>query len=154
MDIDIEQQVTSKKKKRLVFSVLITVLIIAAVIFLLRTGFSASIAPSGFSTAIVEMGTIENTLNASGEVVPEFEEIISSPIVASIKNVIKNAGSSVNAGESILALDKSATANELEKQKFQLESKKNNIRKLKLELEKSFYDIKSNKIGRASCRER
>jgi HlyD family secretion protein len=144
MDIDIEQQVNRKKRKRLVFTTVLTVFIIAAVIFLMRSGLSASIAPSGFSTAIVETGTIENTLNASGEVVPEFEEIISSPIVASIKNVIKNAGSSVNAGESILALDKSTTANELEKQKFQLESKKNNIRKLKLELDKSFYDIRSN----------
>jgi len=99
---------------------------------------------SSFSTAIVETGNIENTINASGEVVPEFEEIISSPIVASIKNVIRNAGATVASGESIIALDKSATENELEKQKFQLESKKNNIHKLKLELDKSFYDIKSN----------
>jgi HlyD family secretion protein len=144
MDTDIEQQVSRKKKKRLIFTAVSAILIIAVVILLLRSGLSASIAPSGFSTAIVETGTIENTLNASGEVVPEFEEIISSPIIASIKNVIKNAGSSVNAGESILALDKSATANELEKQKFQLESKKNNIKKLKLELDKSFYDIRSN----------
>lgn len=144
MDTDIEQQVSRMKKKRLIFTIGITVVIIAAAIFFMRSGLSASMSPSSFSTALVETGTIENTLNASGEVVPEFEEIISSPIIASIKSVIKNAGTSVNAGESIIALDKSATANELEKQKFQLESKKNNIHKLKLELDKSFYDIKSN----------
>ncbi|RYF96009.1 MAG: HlyD family efflux transporter periplasmic adaptor subunit, partial [Chitinophagaceae bacterium] len=144
MDIDIEQQVSRKKRKKLIATTALAVFILAAVIFFMRSGLSASIAAASFSTAIVELGTIENTLNASGEVVPEFEEIISSPIVASIKNVIKNAGASVNAGESILALDKSATSNELEKQKFQLESKKNNIKKLKLELDKSFYDIRSN----------
>jgi HlyD family secretion protein len=55
-----------------------------------------------------------------------------------------DAGAKVKAGESILTLDKSATQTELEKFKFQLEVKRNNIRKLKLELDKSFYDIKSN----------
>jgi hypothetical protein len=57
MDIDIEQQVNRKKRKRLVFTTVLTVFIIAAVIFLMRSGLSASIAPSGFSTAIVETAT-------------------------------------------------------------------------------------------------
>ena len=144
MDIDIEQQVSKKKRRQLWITVAVMVLVIMIIIFFLRKGLSASMPASSFSTAIVETGNIENTINASGEVVPEFEEIISSPIVASIKNVIRNAGATVASGESIIALDKSATENELEKQKFQLESKKNNIHKLKLELDKSFYDIKSN----------
>ena len=144
MDIDIEQQVSKKKRRQLWITIAVMVLLIIIIIFFLRKGLSASMPASSFSTAIVETGNIENTINASGEVVPEFEEIISSPIVASIKNVIRNAGTTVASGESIIALDKSVTENELEKQKFQLESKKNNIHKLKLELDKSFYDIKSN----------
>ncbi len=47
-------------------------------------------------------------------------------------------------GESILTLDKTASQTEYEKLKFQLETKRNDIKKLKLELDKSFYDIKSN----------
>jgi HlyD family secretion protein len=144
MDIDIEAQVSKKKKRQLWITVALMALVIMIIIFFLRKGLSASLPASTFSTAIVETGNIENTINASGEVVPEFEEIISSPIVASIKNVIRNAGATVASGESIIALDKSVTENELEKQKFQLESKKNKIHKLKLELDKSFYDIKSN----------
>jgi len=90
------------------------------------------------------VGNVENTLNATGEVLPEFEEVITSPINASIKNVVMDAGKKVNAGQSILTLDKSATENDYAKLKFQLETKKNEISKLKLDLNKSFFDIQSN----------
>lgn len=55
-----------------------------------------------------------------------------------------DAGNKVNAGQSILTLDKSATQTALEKQQFQLESKRNEISKLKLDLDKSFFDIQLN----------
>lgn len=55
-----------------------------------------------------------------------------------------DAGNKVNAGQSILTLDKSATQTDYDKMKFQLESKQNEIQKLRLDLNKSFYDIQSN----------
>jgi HlyD family secretion protein len=75
---------------------------------------------------------------------PEFEEILTSPINASIKSAVMDAGNKVKAGQSILTLDKSASQTDFEKLKFQLESKQNEISKLKLDLNKSFFDIKSN----------
>ncbi|RYG06108.1 MAG: HlyD family efflux transporter periplasmic adaptor subunit [Chitinophagaceae bacterium] len=144
MDIDIEKQVSAKRKKRIVAVSGVVILLIVAGVFGLRATLGTTIAQNGFSTAVVETGDIENTITAVGEVVPEFEEVVSSPIVASIRAVMKNSGTTVAAGEAILSLDKSATANEMTKQEFQLESKKNNIRKLRLELDKSFYDIRSN----------
>ncbi len=110
----------------------------------MRFSFKSSINKSAITTAVVEKGNIENTINASGEVLPEFEETITSPITASIQKVIKDAGSKVQAGESILTLDKTASETEYKKLEFQLESKRNDIKKLKLQLDKSFYDIKSN----------
>jgi HlyD family secretion protein len=97
---------------------------------------------SNITTAVVEKGDIENTISASGEILPEFEEIVTSPINASIQNVVMDAGNKVQAGQSILTLDKSASQTEYEKERFELESKRNDIQKLKLELNKSFYDIK------------
>ncbi|QEC68934.1 HlyD family efflux transporter periplasmic adaptor subunit [Panacibacter ginsenosidivorans] len=144
MDISIETQVSGKKRKKAVTIIVVIAIAIIALILLLRSTLQSSITKKEFTTAVVEMGSIENTVNASGEVLPEFEEIITSPINASIKNVVMDAGTNVKAGESILTLDKSATQTELEKLKFELEVKRNNIHKLKLELDKSFYDIKSN----------
>jgi len=144
MDTEITQEVTSQRKRKTIVIVLIIVAVVFGLIWALRTTLKSSIKKSEITTAVVETSNIENTLNATGEVLPEFEEILTSPINASIKKVIMDAGNKVNAGQSILTLDKSATETDFEKLKFQLESKQNEIKKLKLDLNKSFYDIQSN----------
>jgi HlyD family secretion protein len=144
MDTEITQEVTSQRRKKAIIIGLIAIAVLITLIWIIRTTFKSSIKRSEITTAIVETGNIENTLNATGEVLPEFEEILTSPINASIKNVIMDAGNKVKAGQSILTLDKSATQTDFEKLKFQLESKQNEVKKLKLDLNKSFYDIQSN----------
>ena len=75
---------------------------------------------------------------------PEFEQVITSPITAIIQNVYLNEGSTVKTGEKILELDKEFTRLNFEKQRGQLDLKRNSILKLKLELDKSFYDLTIN----------
>ncbi|HSZ35104.1 MAG TPA: HlyD family efflux transporter periplasmic adaptor subunit [Puia sp.] len=144
MDTVLPEHVIVKRKRKIIIALLAMVLLLVTGIWLVRFSFKSSINKSAFTTAIVEKGNIENTINASGEVLPEFEETITSPITASIQKVVRDAGSKVQAGESILTLDKTTSQTEYKKLEFQLESKRNDIRKLKLELDKSFYDIKSN----------
>jgi len=143
MDTAIEAEVMAKKKKKTIIVLLVAVLLFAVIIFALRFSLSSAIAKSVITTAVAEKGDIENTITASGEILPEFEASITSPIKASVQKVLIDAGSKVKAGESILELDKSASQTEFEKLKFQLASKENDVKKLKLELDKSFYDIRS-----------
>src|SRR5262245_39831910 len=144
MDTLIEAEVRTKRKKKTALFITLAVFLIALAVWLLRYSLTTTLTKKDIVTAVVETGNIENTISATGEVLPEFEEIITSPIKASIKNVLMDAGKNVQANESILTLDKAATQTELEKLKFQVEEKQNNVHKLKLELDKSFYDIKSN----------
>ncbi len=144
MDTVLSEHIITRRKRKIFISILATFLVLLTAVWLMRLTFKSSINKSAITTAVVEKGNIENTINASGEVLPEFEETITSPITASIQKVLKDAGSKVQAGESILTLDKTASQNEYIKLKFQLETKRNDIKKLNLELEKSFYDIKSN----------
>lgn len=144
MDKVIEQEVASSKRRKTILVIFLSVAVLATAIWLLRTSFKSSLKRSEITTATVEVGNIENTISATGEVLPEFEQVITSPINASIKDVTMDAGSEVKAGQSILTLDKEATETEYQKLNFQLESKRNSIQKLKLELDKSFFDIKSN----------
>lgn len=144
MDKVIDASVLSRKRNKTILITFLLVASLAVSVLLLRSSFASSLKKSAITTAVVEIGNIENTINATGEIQPEFEEIITSPIIASIQNVLSGAGSSVKAGQSLLNLDKAASRMEYEKQKFGLESKHNDIQKLKLELDKSFYDIKSN----------
>ena len=91
--------------------------------------------------ATAELGPIENTLTASGEVLPAFEQVITSPISAVIQEVLQSVGDEVAPGTSILKLDKSFSVLEYQKLQQELELKKNGIAKLKLELEKNFFDL-------------
>jgi HlyD family secretion protein len=144
MDKVIEEEVTARKKKSAIIIATVIIVVLIAAVWLLRTSLKSTIRKADVNTAVVEKGSVENTLNATGEVLPEFEEILTSPINASIKKVLMDAGNKVKEGQSILTLDKSATQTEFEKLNFQLQSKRNEISKLKLDLNKSFFDIRSN----------
>src|SRR5271169_1554891 len=119
MDKEITQEVTSQNRKKGIVITLISVAVLVLAVWLVRAIFKSTLKRSEITTAVVQVGDIENTINATGEVLPEFEENITSPINASIKNVTMDAGNKVKAGQSILTLDKSAAQNDYDKQKFQ-----------------------------------
>ena len=144
MDTSIEKEVSARKKRNLIVIIGVALFVLALGTLLVRNFFKSTISRAEINTAVVQTGDIENTINASGEILPEFEEVLTSPINASVRSVSMEAGKKVNAGQSILTLDKSAAQTDFDKLGFQIESKENEIRKLKLDLEKSFYDIKSN----------
>lgn len=144
MDKLIPEEVIRKRKQKGWIVALVVLAVLSGAVWMLRAAVKSSVKRSEISTAVVEIGDIENTVNASGEILPEFEQVITSPINSSIQEVLIDAGTTVRPNQQILTLDKTSTQVELEKQRFQLESKKNSIRKMKLELEKSFYDLRSN----------
>ncbi|MEJ7557717.1 MAG: efflux RND transporter periplasmic adaptor subunit [Pedobacter sp.] len=144
MDKSIAIEITTKRKRKRNTIIIVAIVILIASVFLVRAFIQPSISRAELTSAAVGIGDIENTINASGEILPEFEEVLTSPINAAIREVLMDAGMKIKAGKSILTLDKSAAQNEYDKLGFLIESKENEIRKLKLDLEKSFYDIKSN----------
>jgi HlyD family secretion protein len=144
MDTIISEEVAAKRRKKMLIIIGCSITVILLSIFFLRSAIASSLKKSAISTAVVETGDIENTITAAGEFLPEFEQVITSPVSSSIQKILVDAGKEVEAGQPILLLDKAATESEYEKLKFQLASKRNSIDKLKLELEKSFSDLQSN----------
>lgn len=144
MDRIIEEEVRTNKRKKIAVIAVAVLAVLVSGTWLIRTYLKPQLTEADMTTATVEMGTIENTINAAGEVLPEFEEVLSSPIRASVQEVLVDAGTKVTQGQAILKLDKAASQTEFEKLRFQMESKSNEIKKLKLDLEKSFFDIQSN----------
>ncbi len=142
MDFDISEKETRKRKNKNWLIATIAIVAILLLVWWLRATLASSIKKTEIRTAVAEMGSVENTLSASGEVLPEFEQVITSPITATLMQVFLDAGSTVKAGEKILELDKESTQLDFDKGKDQLELKRNGIVKLKLELDKSFYDLK------------
>ncbi|MEZ4900681.1 MAG: HlyD family efflux transporter periplasmic adaptor subunit [Spirosomataceae bacterium] len=144
MDRDLSENDKKQKSLRLwLWGGGIGILILSA-IWMLRSTLSNSISKTDIRIATTEIGDVENTLTASGEIQPDFEAVITSPITAVIQQTYLEAGAAVKAGDKILELDKEFTQLNLEKLKDELALKRNGIVKLGWELEKSFYDLKIN----------
>lgn len=144
MDRQIEVEVVAQKKKKTLLIVSSILIVLTLLLVAMRYYIKSSLNSSEFTSSVVEVGDVENTINATGEVLPEFEEILVSPIQAALRDVLLDAGAHVKTGQSVLTLDKSAAQTEYDKLKFLIESKENEISKLRLDLAKSFYDISSN----------
>src|SRR5687768_6871614 len=102
MDKELPAAIVSRKRRKLLGISGAVTLLLVATMYVMRYVLSPALKRANIITAVAEKGDVENTINASGEVFPEFEEVITSPINASIQQVVMDAGSKVTAGQSIL----------------------------------------------------
>jgi HlyD family secretion protein len=102
------------------------------------TGARALMRPSvsrgRLRIGIVDEGSIEATVLASGTVLPEAEQVVSSPIDARVVSILRRAGARVAADEPILTLDASEPALALEKLKQNLSLKGNEQARSRIDL--------------------
>ena len=123
------------------------VLALLALVYVFKKSISSSIEAARIRIGTVQTGDVENTLDATGEVIPVYEQIITSPIRATIKRVLLTPGTRIEPGQAILELDKSLTQIEFERYEDQLALKKNSIEQLRMKLDKDLYDAEiSDKI--------
>ncbi|WP_375443543.1 efflux RND transporter periplasmic adaptor subunit [uncultured Fibrella sp.] len=109
-----------------------------------RSLLKTSIGADKIRTAVVQTGAVENTLNATGEIIPAYEQTMTSPIRASIRRVLLTPGARVRPGQPLVELDKSLTQIEYEKLQDQLALKQNSIEQLRMKLDKNLYDADVN----------
>lgn len=144
MDRELSDQVIQQRRYRnILWGVVILGALIAGLYFF-RSALTTTLTTSKFRTAVAEAGNIENTITATGEVLPEFEQVITSPIQAAIKEVLLPVGTRVQPNQPILALDKEFALLKKEKLNDQLSLKQNSRVQLKLQLDKNLYDLKIN----------
>jgi HlyD family secretion protein len=104
---------------------------------------SPSLSRNRIRTAVVDRGPIEAAITASGTVVPEFEQVLSSPIDTRVIKILKQPGTKLIKGDAILALDVSTSLLALEKLNDQFKLKANQQARLKLDLEKTLNDLQT-----------
>lgn len=142
MDREIDPTVVKQEDwKRRGWIVLIVLLLIGG-IFGLRSLLSTKVEANRLRMARAELGRMDNTLNASGEVIPAFEQVITAPIRAEVKEVLTAVGTTIEPGTPIVSLDKSFSELAYEKLKQELELQRNSITKLGFQLDKTLFDLK------------
>ncbi len=131
-----------RARKRWIRLFLAGVGLVAVVAFITRS-LSPSMERVKVRTALVEVGEVEATLTASGTVVPEFEQVITSPIETRVLKLLKRAGDTILAQEPILILDNGAALATFEKHQDQVSLKVNAIEQSKAELSGSVTKLKA-----------
>jgi HlyD family secretion protein len=102
-----------------------------------------TMARSRIRTAVVDRGTVEAVTTASGTVVAEVEQVLSSPIDARVLRILKRPGDAVARGEAIVELDTSATRLEIEKIDQSIAIKANAQQSVRLDLDKTLGELQS-----------
>ena len=133
------EQSKSKYLKYLKYTLIIVAFIVA--LYFLRQALTKKAAEKDFYIVNVERGAMQSTLTASGVVVPSFERELNAPVATEIKRVIKTSGEFVKRGDLILELDQEFTQLTFDQLYDELQLKRNNVDKLKLEYDKTLKDL-------------
>ncbi|WP_312440259.1 efflux RND transporter periplasmic adaptor subunit [Janthinobacterium sp.] len=134
MDLALDPGIIKRRQRHqvLVIAALLATLCLAA--WGINRLVGPSVEASGLMLAQVRVGSIANTINASGIVIPVHEELVSSPIQTHVAKVHAKLGQQVRAGELLLELDERAVVLAIDSIREQLAQQENRIAALTLEL--------------------
>ena len=110
------------------------VLVAVAAVGGVRAFLRPSVSRARLRIAAVDEGPIASTVSASGTVLPEAEQVVSSPIDARVLSIQRRAGARVAAEEPILTLDASEPTLALEKLRQNLALKENQQARARIDL--------------------
>ena len=99
--------------------------------------------PNRIRTAQVQWGAIEETIAASGTVVPQFEQIIFSPVNTRLVRILQKPGAMLKQGQFIVELDLNAARLEVEKRAEELALTQNRRTQLELDKRKKQSDLET-----------
>jgi HlyD family secretion protein len=141
MDRPIDPAVTRRLTIRRLSVPTIAVLVAVGLIALVISWLRPSVPRDRVRTAMVERGEVSATLDASGLVVPQSEQVFTAPLATRIITVNKRSGSQVAAGDTIVVLDNKDAAREVGRFREQIALKANARKQTTLELARSHNDL-------------
>lgn len=133
MDREISKEQRNREKRRMWMKWGGTVVVgIVAVIALMQL-MQESLHERDIVFSVVDDGSIDVSVSASGKVVPAFEEIINSPINSRILEVYKKGGDSVEIGTPILRLDLLSAETDYKKQLDEVQMNELKLEQLRIQ---------------------
>ncbi|MFZ6769563.1 efflux RND transporter periplasmic adaptor subunit [Undibacterium sp. Di26W] len=105
MDQAISQGTLQQRRRKTILLILACLIVVMLAAWVLNRVVSPGVSLGEIRVAQVRVGAVDNTINASGIVIPVHEEQLSSPNQSRISKVIAKAGQQVHAGELLMVLD-------------------------------------------------
>lgn len=143
MDTLVTTATLSRRKRNTVLAVAAVLATLSLTAWAINRAVSPSVDAGEVSIATVRVGSIANTINASGIVIPVHEELVSSPIQTRVAKVHAKLGQQVQAGELLLELDNRTLLRAIDALKEQLAQQENRIVALTLEMEQKRKQLSS-----------
>ena len=100
-----------------------------------------SVHRSRIQTGLVDRGDLEATVQASGIVIPADEHVLSSPVEARVRQVLRHPGDRLQAGDRVLDLDVASSDAQLDQIGDQLARKRSEREQFEVELEAALADL-------------
>jgi len=141
MDKPIDNIVLQRRRRRNLMKIGLFLAALVTIFFLLSAWIRPSLSRNDIQTAVVTRGSIDATISATGLVLPNLEQAISSPGETRLLAVRKKPGETVKKGESILDLDRNQLSLLLERAKKDLALKSNQRAQLQLDMEKTLTGL-------------
>lgn len=132
MDREISKEVKQKERRKsiLKYSALVSAVIVGISVMVYIMQDTVDLEDLTFCT--VDMGDIENSVSASGKLVPAFEQVITSPIGSRIVEVYCKVGDEVEQGTPLLKLDLQSAQTDYDKLVDQAEMKRLELEQLRM----------------------
>lgn len=143
MDRELDQSFVRRRRIRRTSTGVMALGAAAIFWFYLPSFIRPSLNRDRIRTDVVARGTIEATLQASGEVVPAFEKVLTSPDESRVLRILKQPGETVARGEAILELDTSVAALQVERLQERRDQNENARLQEKLDLDKELGALSS-----------
>ena len=146
MDRPLDDSIRRKRKIKRVVQAGVGVGAAVLLLALAPDWFSPSIDRDDIRTAIAEIGPVEATINASGTIVPESEQVVASPIDSRVVRILRRPGDVLAAGDPIIELDTAAALLALNTLDDRISLNANRKTQLELDLESQLGDLKSQSV--------
>lgn len=133
MDREISKEQRNREKRRMWMKWGGTVVVGVVAVIALMQLMQESLHERDIVFSVVDEGSIDVSVSASGKVVPAFEEIINSPINSRILEVYKKGGDSVEVGTPILRLDLLSAETDYKKQLDEVQMNELKLEQLRIQ---------------------
>lgn len=136
-----QQKLNSDKSKKVLKAVVVVGIVFAAVTALAGS-FAKTVNASDIRSATVVRGNLQSGISTGGILIPESEETVVSQLESHLTKVMVQAGQSVVAGQTLLALDTSKIKLQLSNDDEAIALKNNKIQMRQHELKQTLSDLR------------
>jgi multidrug efflux pump subunit AcrA (membrane-fusion protein) len=137
MDRPIDATVHQRRRLRRAGTATAVLAIVVAALLWLPGLVRPSVSRSAVRTAVTDAGPIESVITATGTVVPEVEQVVSSPVDARVLRILARSGAPLTKGDPLVTLDVSEAQLAVDKLIEDQALKENEQASTRLKLEKS-----------------